>query len=155
MKTNEFIKIVEANGFYAENMDELITVFKDGMECVELEEKGLFKVDSLYGGFNKLDENEKSELFKTIYEYISTPIEEREEKKRYKYKLKDLGRALKNENECSWLIYNNQCHKLVLGYVNNSQPQFQMIFEEDDPLLESVNLDMFDKIEVDEDENAV
>lgn len=91
MKTNEFIEIMESNGFYVENMDELITVFKDGMKCVELAKKRLFKVDSFYAGFNKLDENEKSEFFKTIYEYISTPIEEREEKKRYKYRLKSIS----------------------------------------------------------------
>lgn len=72
-------------------MDGLITVFKDGIKCVELAEKSLFRVNSFYGGFNNIDENEKSELFKTIYEYISTPIEEREEKKRYRYRLKDIA----------------------------------------------------------------
>lgn len=147
MKTNEFVKIVEANGFYVENMDELITVFKDGMECVELKKKNLFKVDSLYDGFNKLDENEKSELFKTVYEYISTPIEEREEKKRYKYRLKRLvdGGVL----SCTVNTYLNYSTFARFFFLDNDKEtdETKTIFAEDDPLLESVNLDMFDKIE--------
>lgn len=68
-------------------------------------------------------------------------------KKRYKYFLKHFA-----ENECTARLCLNydSFEECFMLHDFEARWNLQDTFEEGDPLLESVNLDMFDKIEVNE-----
>lgn len=149
MKTNDFIARMECIGLDTQIVmvgnKECIRVCTDSVGVIAfVSTKEIFKINCC-DAFSDLTISEKGIVFNALVEYASTPIEEREEKKRYKYKLKR-----KVKNRVFWLVYSNHHQKLMLGYNNNNRPQFQTVFKEGDPLLNGFNLDMFDKIEVDE-----
>lgn len=155
MKTNELIKKMETIGLDARLVlagdSERVRVSSDSHAIAFVSTKEVFKI-SCCDDFSDLTVSEKSIVFNALVEYASTPIEEREEKKRYKYRLKDIA---PNANKAQ--MYLNYGRGEDSFYLDSETDGWGpvVIFEEDDPLLESVNLDMFDKIEVDEDGNAI
>lgn len=102
----------------------------------------------IYGG--TLEKRKK--LFQILAEYTSTPITEREPKRYFQY------RALffKDTSLVGWLNYNRDLKYFSVDtrYIDELE-RFQTIFEENDPLLNDVNLEVFEAIEVDKDGNEV
>lgn len=89
MKTSEFIEKI--NGLkmlatYGPRKRELFVKigFDDTVATVSLAESCGF--NTCYFGFAKLDSKSKKDLLLLLTEYVLTPIEEREETKRYKLK---------------------------------------------------------------------
>lgn len=155
MKTNELVTKLVDMGLEVTRLDDLIRVTKDGVAYAEVLTERMYTLDTLRCGPDSLEENTEHKLLKVLFEYASTPIEEREEKKRYLYHLKDIADATTGcHKHGRFLNYCASEDAFTIANKNESS-SYKTIFEEDDPLLERVNLDMFDKIEVDEDGNAI
>lgn len=91
MKTNEFIKEVEAIGFNVSEGEGIIYVRNGeiGKYLADVSTNCLYMLDTDYDGALELSEDKRHKLFKLLTEYASTPIEERKEEKKYRYYLKD------------------------------------------------------------------
>ena len=80
MKTNEFIKYFEYRGYFVENLDSVIEVTKSPFGWIIL---SLNKLNSTFNcdyiNFELLDYEKKVEYYKVIFEYLITPVKERED----------------------------------------------------------------------------
>lgn len=92
MKTKKFIEKVEALGYELEFYNEFIEIIKDSVDVyATIEINSEFGMDTDYRDFKLLSYNDKEALFDIIYEYTRTPLEEREEEKKYVYKIEYAG----------------------------------------------------------------
>src|SRR5699024_5406810 len=89
MKTSEFIEYFEDKGH---------RVFRNGFFLSVVDEKDFIFIDIRHGidldvDFTSTDLtfSEQQEYYKVIFEYLMTPIEEREEEKKYKLKQKGVS----------------------------------------------------------------
>lgn len=90
MKTKKFIKEVEAMGFVIDEYEGSICVKTVRHSTLAFITKDkTFAFSNGYDSFCSLGETKKQQLFNLLTEYASTPIEEREEEKKYRYYLKD------------------------------------------------------------------
>ena len=90
MKTKELIKYFEGEGYKAlfdAYCDRGVLFMNKNHETLLCILKG-DRIVTDYCTFNDLDSSKKQEYYKVIFEYLMTPIEEREEEKRYYLKLK-------------------------------------------------------------------
>src|SRR5699024_8517944 len=99
MKTSEFIKYFEDEGY---------RVFRNGFFLSVVDEKDFIFIDIRHGidldvDFTSTDLtfSEQQEYYKVIFEYLMTPLEEREEEKKYYLKLKGFS----NEEETYLCAY--------------------------------------------------
>lgn len=110
-------------------------------------------------GFYELPEELQKELFDVLVEFARTPVDEREEEKRYQYRLKEqywwIHNGLNIETSYLNILDNNGSHK---GYamLNSAGSTNLFITSFTDKEVEEVakeyniDLDMFDKIEVEQ-----
>lgn len=93
MKTNEFIKEVKAIGFIVAigNNERLLEVRKQDSDLIAtVTTNKRFYFYNNHNSFYALEENKKQQLFNLLTEYASTPVEEREEEKKYMYRIKKV-----------------------------------------------------------------
>lgn len=77
MKTNEFKKAMQDLGFkYAENNFDLL-ILKNRKEILRVSKQFIFFMKNTNSEFNNLSEKQKQKTMKFVWDYISTPIEER------------------------------------------------------------------------------
>lgn len=104
-------------------------------------------IDTNYCGFQELKLEDKKELLKIITEYSLTPIEER--KRYFVYRLKYVS-----DQDCyHYYLRYEECID-VFSLENIGFPPLT-VFEENDPRLDKVNLEMFEAIEVDKGGNKI
>ena len=84
MKTKEFIKRVEELGYYVSIHDHWIDIEADGDEIIAVVDVDtMLAVDTDWCAWNYLPKMHKIKLFDWLMEYVKTPIDEREEPKKY------------------------------------------------------------------------
>lgn len=91
MKTNEFIKYFEDEGYetmFDAYCDKGVLFLNENHEVLLHVLKG-DRIDTDYCAFNDLTFSERQEYYKAIFEYLMTPLEERKEEK--KYYLRQIG----------------------------------------------------------------
>ena len=92
MKTSEFIeKALEVEGVAShENRDNCVVVFigRGGMTLAKVFVDETHAFDTAWTSFHELKKQSKDRLLTLICEYAMTPLEEREEQKKYKLKHK-------------------------------------------------------------------
>lgn len=104
-------------------------------------------IDTNYCGFQDLRLEDKKELLKIITEYSLTPIEER--KRYFVYRLKYVS-----DQDCyHYYLRYEECID-VFSLENIGFPPLT-VFEENDPRLNKVSLEMFEPIEVDKGGNKI
>lgn len=89
MKIKEFKKAIDSIGFY--NGKDLKVIEDDvyyhimlgGLTCAIISKTNLYAIDTGYAKFINLAENVRRNLLDVICEFASTPLEERQEEKRY------------------------------------------------------------------------
>ena len=90
MKTSEFIKYFEDEGLIVEfdkYGEKGVLVSNDAYELLfDIYEDN--RLDTDYDAFSQLNFSKQQEYYKVIFDYLMTPVEEREEEKRYYLKLK-------------------------------------------------------------------
>lgn len=88
MKTSEFIEKVEGLGFKATrtmflwNRDNITIAGEDGALAI-VSEYGEYIVDTNFEGFRDMKVEDRHELMSLILEYTQTPINEREEERKW------------------------------------------------------------------------
>ena len=106
MKTSEFIeRVLEIDGVAShENRDNCVVVFigRGGVTLAKVFVDDTHAFDTSWNGFYELKKQSKDRLLTLIYEYTMTPIEKREEPKKYKLKHKLVRR-------CGYLNYYFDC----------------------------------------------
>lgn len=91
MKTNELIKKVETIGLTVDcAYDNWMGFLHNDSIVADVDKNKIFSVNTDYGSFHRLDEKLKKQLYELLTEYASTPIEKREEEKKYMYRLKKI-----------------------------------------------------------------
>lgn len=116
MKKSEFIKYFEDEGYktmFDGYCDKDVLFINENHELLLCVSEG-DRIDTDYCAFNDLDYSKKQEYYKVIFEYLMTPIEERQEEK--KYYLKQIG----IENSNSFLNYDSS----VCEYSTCSKREF-------------------------------
>ena len=107
-------------------------------------------------GFGKLPEELQEELFEILVEFARTPTDEREEVKKYKYRLKEKYWWILEDFDkiyLNWTIDEEGARPLTL---DNSEdfPLHKTIFTDEEieevAKKHGVDLEMFDKIEVED-----
>lgn len=82
MKTSEFIKFFEDEGYKVHESNVIITVEdKYRNDIIDILKDN--SVDTNYCAFDNLPFEKQQEYYKVIFEYLMTPPEEREEEKKY------------------------------------------------------------------------
>ena len=90
MKTKEFIRRVEDElGYITVKSENYINIRKEGGKFSKLfamvDFNKVLSIDTSFHNFTSLDKHEQDLLFNLILDYASTPLEEREEEKKYIY----------------------------------------------------------------------
>lgn len=117
MKTKDFIRRVEELGFDAEERGNEVYLYgrvPDGY--AKISKKFKYTINTFYHDFIYLNEGDRGLLFDLIVEYISTPVNEREEEKKFYLRHKFLKSSLGEiTRENSVVNYNTRDNVLYLA----------------------------------------
>ena len=148
MKYSEFKREVEKMGFVVDDSSTPIYVDKneDGETLMLIGRHKQFWLDPGWGGFEALDEGQKSGLYALGYQLAKTPLTEREEEKRY-YLRYDVPPLLRAVHAKPRYLY----RRIYDGYIDTSFSQtndstFKTIFTESE--IEQMDITGFVKVEV-------
>ena len=92
MKTNEFIEYFEDEGYetmFDDYCDKSVLFINENHELLLCVSEG-DRIDTDYCAFNDLDSSKKQEYYKVIFEYLMTPLEEREDEKKFYLRQKGM-----------------------------------------------------------------
>lgn len=150
MKTVEFIKSVERLGFTAETTRELISIYRYDQMVASVSRMQEKEIDTRLRKYNELDHEKKRLLFHLLVVYANTPLEKREEPKKYYFRLKGAEHCLSPDytylnkhNDLTPTRYNISTKKEL----HTSKIQTKFAQEEIDAMPKEL-LESFDKIEV-------
>ena len=148
MRTKEFIKQIEELGYKAHNSITQIDIVSDGLTVALVSIDRMHVINSFC--FVDVEWKNQDKLFDLICEYAKTPIEEREEPKKYYLRHKWMCNVFPDSN---YLNRRNLINNFSLNN-NDEQLSFQTKFtrEEIDEIKEKYNTDLsdFEVIEVEE-----
>lgn len=156
MKTEEFKKEINEIGFCFVNRESgIIDIFESdyGKRLAGADANHVCVFDLCGNGIVRLDVEKRKKLAKVVIAYAMTPISEREPKRYFRYRLKPIaGYCQRDDNE-----FLNYGKREGYWFLDDScqAGRWQTIFEENDPVLNDVNLEMFEAIEVDQKGNEI
>ena len=156
MKTKEFTRRVEELGFYVDKERRIFSIYgsddqTDDMPLAFVDRYYPYQINTSFMELNTLSNRTKKELFKLLTDYASTPIDEREEEKKYYLK----HRWLRCLGGCALLHESTKFHTFVLmGGFGEVPKDYKMKFtqKEIDEIKEKYNTDLsdFERVEVKE-----
>lgn len=151
MKTKEFIKRVEELGYFVNSFKGYYEIRDVDKVIIAVINKTIFlQFSTDYPGWDKLCDKDRKELYNLVIKYASTPIEDREEEKKfylrhryfrfYNGSSKYLGMDLVKDKP-------DLCSKITYRWIKN-----QFTEKEIDEIKEEFNTDLkdFELIEVEE-----
>lgn len=151
MKTKEFIKRVEELGFEVFNEDGYLVVKDEyGYNLAYVNKTTLTQMSTDYMEWDGVYDEDKTKLFDLIVEYAKTPVNEREEEKKFYLKHRWFKPSPIYKNYLNYWIGNDE---YWLDYKNESKEiQTQFTLKEIDEIKEKFNTDLgdFKKTEVKE-----
>lgn len=119
MKTSEFIKYFEDEGLevvfdvYSINGFSVLKLKNDYEPLFDITENN--SVDTDYIAFNNLPFDKQQEYYKIIFDYLITPIEEREEEKKYYLRHKGF------KDDAKYLNYRLHGKTFIINDKSNSK----------------------------------
>lgn len=147
MKTNEFIKEVEALGFdtgiFFETGVSVRTEY--GGDILKIGSRSVYKIDCFHFAYDNLDTCTREKLFKLAVEYASTPLEEREEEKKYYIRLKGIR---DNESYVNLRENDNELSMSTIYQPTNYKTQFTKSEIERYGLEKFADNELFELVEV-------
>lgn len=150
MKTKEFIRRVEELGYFINEYVEYCEIKDVNNNLIAVINKTTFlQLDTDYYLWDKLNEIDKKELFDLLIEYAKTPIEDREEEKKYYLRHKWLT----SDNDFNYLnLYTNKNRYIIESNGNFNTFKTQFTQAEIDEIKErfNTNLEDFEIVEVEE-----
>lgn len=148
MTTKEFIKAVKELGYEAGMDDEWVSIVYKNKTLAHVFTKELYRMSSY---FSNIDCGENvGTLFALIFQYAVTPIEDREEEKKYYLRHKWLKQKSIYMNYLNHWIGTNE---YWLGYKNEiKEIQSQFTLKEIEEIKEKIDTDLsdFEFVEVEE-----
>lgn len=150
MRTKEFIKRIEELGFEVWISGSIACVLKNGRYTVaRIKTKRACAIDFFYLLNESLDEEISEKLFDIIVEYAKTPIEDREEEKKFWIQHKFM--VSKNLLPVN-LVWNKlkDVYRSINLKVDNHIYQAQFTFKEYEEIKKKLNTDLkdFELVEV-------
>jgi len=125
MKYSEFKEKMGNMGFQIKETEKQIVVFNTiGETAVLIPKYCTYSLDTRFTGYERLNEMDREYIFYNANALASTPIEEREEEKRYRLKL--TVNVLSGGN--LYLVKNIKKNYLRLGHSNFSSKYYQTYF---------------------------
>lgn len=148
MRTKEFTRRVEELGFVCEKGEEVYFIYnKEGTKYASVCHNVPNQISNMEREWDFLDKEEQEKLFDLVVEYAKTPIEDREEEKKFYLR----HRWLENKEECNYLNFDIN----GLYYSLNTKPEVgwaktKFTRREIDEIKEKFNTDLsdFDEEEV-------
>ncbi len=142
MKTNEFIKKLNELGYNVKETEHSMIVRKEYTHLAVIDKENIY-------GFKYFYHNDK-DLFKLCVDYTSTPIEEREEEKKYYLRKKELEFYEGTDNYLNFQVEEKFFRLLDESETENYKTQFTQ--KEIDEIKEKFNTDLeeFKQIPVEE-----
>lgn len=127
MKTKEFIEEIKQMGFKTLEDEQYIEVMLQGssMRLAIVSKDEIYSVRTTYTSFENLDDRVQSKLFELISKYSSTPIQDREDQK--KYYLKVYGSKYHYDQSDCYLNKHNSFDPPKYSYQNNDESKIQQI----------------------------
>lgn len=148
MTTNEFIKAVKELGYEAGMDDEWVSIVYKNKTLAHVFTKELYRMSSY---FSNIDFGENAGiLFALIFQYACTPIEDREEEKRYYLRHKWI-----RDETLTYLHFDKEYNGYMLNFaIGHNSWKKEFTEEEIKGLKETFNTDLndFEIVEV-ENEN--
>lgn len=130
MKTSEFIKKINELGYNVKETEHSMIVRKEFTHLAVIDKENIY-------GFKYFYHNDK-DLFKLCVDYTSTPIEEREEEKRYYLRKFD-----KKFYEGEYLNHNiNYNRWLLADNIENAQYQTKFTYNEIENIKKKFNTEL-------------
>lgn len=117
MKTKEFIKKLKEIGFETEILEcggRYLEVYDDCSKVAEIDIQHFLSISTNYSSFDNLSEEKKQPLFSFLMEYAMTPIEERQEEKKYMYRLKKID-GIEYIEDYRYLNYDTEYNSWAIG----------------------------------------
>lgn len=152
MKTKEFIKRVEELGFWVEELKNIINVCEDeaGFYLVTIDKNYQYILNNMGKGYKNLDDYKKRDLLKVCYEYAITPVEEREEEKKFYLRHRWMVGASKSTNYLNLFVDTGDM--VLSGEQQDSSAKTEFTKKEIEEIKERYNTDLsdFDIVEVEE-----
>lgn len=155
MKTKEFIKRVEELGFEYEKAEEVYFIQdNEGTEYASVCHTTPNQISNMERVWDWIDKDTQEKLFNLLIEYAKTPIEEREEEKKYYLK----HRWLRCLGGCALLHESTKFHTFVLmGGFGEVPKDYKMKFtqKEIEEIKENFDTDLsdFEMVEVEDEYN--
>lgn len=116
MKTNELIEKAEKLGVTVDIRYRDMDVYYEDLFIASLDMFEMFAVNTNYFNFCELDKDKQQQIFKLLIEYVSTPVKEREEEKKYMYRLKDKVKGITlKDSQYTFLSYKESDNKWYLS----------------------------------------
>lgn len=149
MKTNEFIKRVEELGYYAHKIVTQIDIFANGFIIAKVYTNRMYSINAF--NFVNIQWKNQDKLFALIVEYASTPIDEREEEK--KFYLRHMYFKSWNDRQYFTFDYIHKC-ACVRSKLSICKAMQQFTLKEIEEIKKKFDTDLkdFELVEV-EDEN--
>lgn len=151
MKTKEFIKRVEELGFEVFNEDGYLVVKDEyGYNLAYVNKTTLTQMSTDYMEWDGVYDEDKTKLFDLIVEYAKTPVNEREEEKKFYLRHRWLKPKLIYKNYLNHWIGTNE---YWLDYDDKTKDvQTQFTLKEIEEIKEKYNTDLsdFELVEVEE-----
>ncbi len=148
MKTNEFIKRVEELGYDIKLRNDYIQIIRDEFVAVVVYINVMYSIT--FHQIIKNSWNNGDKLFDLIVEYAKTPVDEREEEKKFYLRHRWFKPSPLIKNYLNYWIGNEE---YWLDYKNESEDvKTQFTLKEVDEIKEKFNTDLadFEMIEVEE-----
>lgn len=147
MKTKEFIKKVEELGFETDVSERFVNILSDGLQVAYVLKDQVYALECNL--IFKIEFMNMDKLFDLLVEYARTPVEEREEEKRYYLRHRWIFK-----DEPGYLLYGENNLDYALGVKDICRCGYKSIFTDSD--IESIkekyntNLSDFEMVEVEE-----
>lgn len=152
MRTKEFIKRVEELGFWVEELNNIINVCEDkaGFYLVTIDKNYQYILNNMGNRYKNLDDYKKRDLLKVCYEYATTPVEEREQEKKFYLRHRWMKGSSKITNYLNLIISTDDM--LLSSEQQDESVKTQFTMEEIEEIKEKYKTDLsdFEIVEVEE-----
>lgn len=144
MKTKEFIRRVEELGFECEKSKEVYFIYdSDGIAYASVYHTTPYQISTFERPWDLLTKDEQEKLFDLLIEYARTPIEDREEEKKFYLRHRYLQSSLTNSNNI--LNYSVSDNTLALSTgAQCSKYKTKFTLKEIEEIKEKLNTDLTD-----------
>ena len=141
MKTKEFIKRVEELGYLVDDGYGNWQIWNAKSPIIATVSKiDLFRFSTDFVGWCNIPDEDKSKLLDIIIEFAKTPIEDREEEKRYYLRHK----WIRKDYDFNYLCFDEDFKLYTLSTCNSKEWKIEFTEEEVEELKEKFNTDLSD-----------